>query len=181
MRKKATDRATCRANGAALVLLVAAASASVQATEMSSTNYAIRWDVTASGGGTAMSTNYTITDSIGQPAAGTLMSENYTLVGGFQSPPDMDTDWVKDFMDNCTEVMNEDQYDSNSDGYGNVCDADLTNDGVINFLDLGVMKSVFFTADADADLNGDNNVNFIDLAIMKAAFFGEPGPSGIAP
>ena len=162
----------------ATALLVAGAA---QADEMSSTNYSINWDVTDGGGGTAMSTNYTVTDSIGQATAGTLMSENYTLAGGFQSPPDMDADRVKNFMDNCTEVMNEDQFDSNSDGFGNVCDPDLNNDGVINFIDLGSMKSVFFTADADADLNGDNNVNFIDLGIMKAAFFGEPGPSGIAP
>ena len=181
MNQSATTCSKAAATRIALAAMVLLPLGGVQANEMTSENFSIRWDAVASGGGTASSASYTLTDTIGQTAGGTLMSESYTLVGGFQSPPDMDTDRVKDFMDNCTEVMNEDQFDSNADGFGNACDPDLNNDGVINFSDLGAIKAVFFTADADADFNGDNAVNFIDLAIMKAAFFGEPGPSGIAP
>jgi hypothetical protein len=92
---------------------------------------------------------------------------------------DTDSDGILDADDNCTLVANADQRDTNGDGYGNVCDADLNNDGLINFVDLGILKSVFFTADPDADLNGDGSVNFIDLGMMKAAFFGVPGPSGV--
>ncbi|MEM9058406.1 MAG: peptidoglycan DD-metalloendopeptidase family protein, partial [Pseudomonadota bacterium] len=93
---------------------------------------------------------------------------------------DADTDGVPDFADNCTGVANADQRDTDADGYGNACDADLNNDGAVNFIDLATMKSVFFTTDPDADLNGDGLVNFIDLGAMKAAFFGTPGPSGMA-
>ena len=82
--------------------------------------------------------------------------------------------------DNCTEVPNADQRDTDLDGYGNACDADLNNDGVVDFLDLGLLKAVFFTDDADADLNGDGSVDFLDLGLMKSGFFQPPGPSGLA-
>ncbi|MEL7450497.1 MAG: peptidoglycan DD-metalloendopeptidase family protein [Pseudomonadota bacterium] len=92
---------------------------------------------------------------------------------------DADTDGIPDFADNCSAVANADQRDTDLDGYGNVCDADLSNDGAVNFTDLGLMKSVFFTADDNADLNGDGVVNFSDLGMLKAAFFAPPGPSGM--
>lgn len=94
---------------------------------------------------------------------------------------DGDGDGVADAVDNCTAVANADQRDTNGDGFGNACDADLDNDNVVNFIDLGLLRSVFFSADPDADFNGDGVVNFIDLGIMRASFFGSPGPSGTAP
>ena len=36
-------------------------------------------------------------------------------------------------------------------------------------------------APADADLNGDGVVNFVDLSILKQRFFKPPGPSGLHP
>ncbi len=89
---------------------------------------------------------------------------------------DADGDALVDDADNCVDVPNEDQRDSNGDGYGNLCDPDLNGDEIVNFIDLGMMKSVFFGNDADADLNGDGVVNFLDLGIMKSFFFGSPGP-----
>ena len=89
---------------------------------------------------------------------------------------DADSDGVPDSVDNCTEVANADQRDTNGDGYGNLCDPDLNDDGTVNFVDLGLMKGVFFSADPDADLDGDGAVNFIDLGILRAMFFGPPGP-----
>lgn len=94
---------------------------------------------------------------------------------------DADGDGVADPDDNCTEHANAAQRDSDGDGYGNRCDADFNGDGAVNFLDLGIMKSRFFTADADADLNGDGAVNFLDLGILKSLFFKPPGPSGVVP
>ena len=41
------------------------------------------------------------------------------------------------------------------------------------------MRQVFFTDDADADFNGDGVVNAIDLGTMKSSFFSAPGPSGL--
>lgn len=99
----------------------------------------------------------------------------YGRAGG----PDSDGDSVPDAADNCTEVANADQRDTNADSFGNACDADLDGSCIVNFVDLALMKAVFFTADPDADLDGDGNVNFVDLATMKATFFGPPGPSGL--
>ncbi|MEL7450022.1 MAG: hypothetical protein AAFN78_12490 [Pseudomonadota bacterium] len=93
---------------------------------------------------------------------------------------DGDTDLVPDINDNCSDDINPAQRDTDADFYGNLCDADLNNDLVINFADLGIMKSRFFTTDPDADLDGDGLVNFTDLGLIKAAFFGAPGPSGLA-
>jgi hypothetical protein len=94
---------------------------------------------------------------------------------------DQDDDGVADAQDNCTEILNSDQRDTDKDGYGNVCDPDLNNDGIVNFKDLGLLKGVFFETDPDADFNGDGRVNMLDLGTMKAFFFSPPGPSGLTP
>lgn len=150
--------------------------------QSSSTNYAIAQDVVDGGGGVAMSASYTLTDSIAQPSAlGESNSASYRLQPGFLAPPDSDADAVRDFMDNCSQDANSDQRDSNGDGFGNICDPDLNNDGTTNFLDLGLLRASFFTADPDPDFNGDGVVNFLDLGIMRLRFFAAPGPSGTAP
>jgi hypothetical protein len=111
-----------------------------------------------------------------------------TIERGFG--PDADADGVLDTEDNCPLVANgplipdaggNSQRDTNGDGYGNVCDADLNNDGTVNINDLAALKSVFLTMDPDADFNGDGRVNILDLAIMKSMFLQPPGPSCVAP
>ncbi|NNF15922.1 MAG: hypothetical protein HKN70_04200 [Gammaproteobacteria bacterium] len=100
---------------------------------------------------------------------------------------DSDSDLVGDACDNCILVANggqdgnPSQCDTNGDGYGNACDGDLNNNGVINFVDLGMFKSVFTTADADADLNCNGVVNFVDLGLLKSRFMQTPGPSALVP
>ena len=101
-----------------------------------------------------------------------------------ESGPDTDGDGVPDADDNCTLASNADQIDSDADGFGNACDADLNNDNIVNFADLGIFRLAFFgnpNADnwnPDADFNGDGNVGFIDLGLMRTYFFGPPGPAG---
>ncbi len=92
-------------------------------------------------------------------------------------PGDADSDAVPNSVDNCVLHANADQRDSNADGIGNACDADLNGDCIVNVVDLGMFKGVFFTADAHADFNGDGVVNAIDLGTMKGMFFARPGPS----
>jgi len=50
---------------------------------MTSTNYAINWDVIGGGGEPASSANYTARGTIGQPAAETSFSTNYQLGSGY--------------------------------------------------------------------------------------------------
>ena len=92
---------------------------------------------------------------------------------------DEDGDGVDDFSDNCVQVANADQRDTNGDGFGNICDADLNNDCIINVLDLALMESVFYTDDQDADAQGDGFINARDLGRMRLRFFSPPGPSGL--
>jgi hypothetical protein len=94
---------------------------------------------------------------------------------------DADHDQVDDGSDNCLGITNTSQRDSDGDGYGNICDADLDNNGRVNFADLAMFRSAFGTADPDCDLNGDGRVNFTDLAALKSLFGKPPGPSALAP
>ncbi len=50
---------------------------------MSSTNYAINWDVTGDGGGPMASTGYTLNSTIGQGIFGSSQSSNYQLAAGY--------------------------------------------------------------------------------------------------
>jgi len=95
---------------------------------------------------------------------------------------DSDGDGIQDGRDNCVVAFNAEQIDTDGDGFGNACDADLNNDNIINFLDLGRFRNAF-GADGEApeaDFNGDGAVDLLDLEVMKAGFFGAPGPSALA-
>ncbi len=98
---------------------------------------------------------------------------------------DSDLDGVDNESDNCQLLSNADQRDSDADGFGNLCDADFNNDGVANFIDLGLMRTVFFSRrpHADimgehADMNGDGAVNVQDLGLFRLGFALPPGPAG---
>ena len=119
------------------------------------------------------------------PEGRTQAGESYVVFG---RATDSDEDGIVDVADNCVLVDNADQTDTNNDGLGNACDADIApvpGDCSVNFLDLSAIEVAFFSTatstnwNPDADFNVDGKVNFADLAVMKQSFFAPPGPSGL--
>ncbi|MDE0884020.1 MAG: S8 family serine peptidase [Myxococcota bacterium] len=94
---------------------------------------------------------------------------------------DSDQDGVEDTCDNCTLLANADQRDTDSDGYGNRCDADLNNDGLVSFPDVIQFIHAFGTTDPDSDFDGDGYVNFFDILVLLYSYLTPPGPSALAP
>jgi hypothetical protein len=92
---------------------------------------------------------------------------------------DSDGDGIPDSRDNCTRVPNPRQQDTDSDGYGNACDADLNNDGIVNSLDLGQFRGQFGRRNVAGDINGDGIVNSIDVSAFSRLFGTRPGPSAL--
>lgn len=96
---------------------------------------------------------------------------------------DFDHDGVDDANDNCAEVSNIAQRDTDSDGYGNRCDPDFDNNLQVDGSDANYLLSVFYSADPKADLDGDGHVDFRDMAIL-GRHYGElrgVSPSAIQP
>lgn len=128
------------------------------------------------------SSGFAISVDAQQPTLGGLRDGLLVHLSLDGSPSDTDGDGVSDATDNCRDVPNAAQRDTNGDGFGSACDPDLNNDNVVNVVDLGLLRSVFFSTpdnsnwEADADFNGDDVVNVIDLGTMRAFFFGAPGP-----
>lgn len=93
---------------------------------------------------------------------------------------DTDFDGVFDQNDNCTLVPNPTQCDTNGDGFGNHCDADLNNDGIVDKTDRSLLTAALgATGPNDADLNCDGLVNTGDLSRLRDAMGQPPGPSGL--
>ena len=92
------------------------------------------------------------------------------------APVDTDGDGVGDYVDNCLIVANTDQRDTNGDSFGNACDPDLNNDGIVNFPDFSIFRAAWLTNNPDADFNGDGIVNFPDFSILVGFWLQSPGP-----
>ncbi|MFK8014725.1 MAG: thrombospondin type 3 repeat-containing protein [Gammaproteobacteria bacterium] len=104
--------------------------------------------------------------------------DNYSLTLNLTAQ-DTDGDGIADDLDNCTLIANEAQIDSDGDGIGNRCDPDLNGDCIVNVVDLGILRSLFFSNNPDADFDNSGTVNVADLGIMRSVFFEPPGPSGL--
>jgi hypothetical protein len=50
------------------------------------------------------------------------------------------------------------------------CSGDLNGDGLVNTLDLGVIKRYWGTGNSTADLDGDGIVNALDLSLFRILF-----------
>jgi uncharacterized protein (TIGR03790 family) len=104
---------------------------------------------------------------------------------------DRDDDGVADSVDNCSAIPNPQQRDTNGDGFGNICDADVDGDGIVTtswgeiypLTRCGDVEWIWLavqngTYDPNYDLNGDGKVNDLDVSIAGLNLFLAPGPSG---
>ncbi len=105
---------------------------------------------------------------------------------------DMDGDLVGDICDNCREVANADQRDTNFDGgdenprtageqhYGNICDPDFNNDGVVGLDDYVAWRQHFRVsvppASEDIDTNANGVIGIGDYVTWRRYFRNSPGP-----
>jgi uncharacterized protein (TIGR03790 family) len=105
-------------------------------------------------------------------------------------PSDLDGDGVPDAQDNCVEIPNPDQRDSDGDGIGNLCDPDVDKDGVVTTswgrispTEAGDIERIALVSqrglyNPNYDLDGDGKVDETDLGIAQLWLFLPPGPSG---
>ncbi len=108
-----------------------------------------------------------------------LDDPNYTTAT-ISEARDSDRDGLADDVDNCTLVSNIDQTDTDADGYGNACDGDFNQDGMVNFPDLILFKAAFITPYPLYDLNGNGVVDIADYVILRELFFKAPGPAAMS-
>lgn len=104
---------------------------------------------------------------------------------------DSDGDGIPDDSDNCITKYNPDQEDTNHNRIGNRCDADFTDDGLVNNDDrqkLILHLGAKFGDPSGArgwgpryDLDGDGYIGQSDLDIFNAELAGHPpGPSALS-
>jgi hypothetical protein len=107
--------------------------------------------------------------------------------------PDHDSDTVVDNVDSCLTDPNgrvgqpagsiAAQCDTDQDGYGNACDPDVNNDGIVGGPDYGAPTFYFGSPGHPwnpADVNCDGVVGGPDYGPITANFGGAPGPSGLS-
>ncbi len=123
--------------------------------------------------------------------AGLLVS-SALLIASPAAAQDADGDGVLDANDNCITVPNGPtipdaggniQLDTDSDGFGNACDADYTNDGAVGLPDFAILRAQFGkfdddpTFNPDVDHQGDGAIGIADFNVYRSSFGQEPGPS----
>jgi hypothetical protein len=130
-------------------------------------------------------------------APGFLGTEQFTygIQNGFAQAPvtvrvvehsttDTDGDGVFDYQDNCQVVANPTQCDTEGDGYGNRCDADLNHNGIVNAQDTTLFRQQLGKASPApkynlADLNCNGAVNAQDTTLFRGLLGLPPGPSAL--
>jgi len=99
---------------------------------------------------------------------------------------DSDADGFPDAVDNCKLLTNLSQCDSDGDGFGNHCDADMNNNNTTNAQDYVLFRAQLGQPSVSptynyADLNCNVAVNSQDYVLFRGLLGSPPGPSGLVP
>jgi hypothetical protein len=92
---------------------------------------------------------------------------------------DSDGDGVYDAVDNCSMTPNPNQQNTDSDPYGNACDADLDNDGFVGPNDYTIFGNAWWSNpsspnwNANADLDSDGFVGPNDYTLFGARWWSD--------
>ena len=100
--------------------------------------------------------------------------------GGSIACGDSDLDGVSDAFDNCTQVANGSQCDTDGDGFGSHCDGDFNQNGSVTGPDFSAFAAAFTAGSASADWNCNGSVTGPDFPIFASAFTSGLGPSAVS-
>lgn len=129
--------------------------------------------------------------NVGDAVEGTLTGVplEFTTAPSNPLPPlagaDSDGDSVPDSGDNCTDVANAGQLDTDGDLFGNACDCDFDQSGTCGIQDFNLFLPDFMsTVDSGTgtDMDSSGGVGISDFNLFLPGFSqGTPGPSGLVP
>ncbi len=123
------------------------------------------------------------------PITGACAATIALLVAPFTAvhAADSDGDGIENHADNCIGIANADQRDTDGDGFGSLCDADLDNNLIVDVADFLLLRDALGTRVGDprflpaADFDGDGVIGRADVGVMRRSFGRPPGPAGQDP
>jgi hypothetical protein len=186
---------------AAALLVLALLPQEMGAEDLTSVSYRLRGGTLSGGGEVALRSTAPVPSigsggvTIGQPGPigiGTGPTSGITLHAGFwpivaggAGVLDSDGDGIADSSDNCIDVQNGGQLDTDGDDYGNACDCDFDQSLTCSIDDFNVYLPDFASATdsgVGTDMDGSGAVGIADFNLFLPGFAaGEPGPSGLVP